>query len=38
MPRINVEDMSIACQRGNAQRVRACLAGSIADPTIHEAA
>ena len=38
MPRINVEDMSIACQRGNARRVRACPVGSITDPNIHKAA
>jgi hypothetical protein len=38
MLRIDVEDMSIAYLRGNARRVRVCLAGSIADPNIHEAA
>jgi hypothetical protein len=38
MLRVNVEDMSIACQRGIARRVPACPVGSITDPNIHEAA
>jgi hypothetical protein len=37
MLRIDVEDTSIACLRGNARRVRVCFAGSITDLNIHEA-